>query len=287
MMEIPRPVCEDLDAEILKEKAQTIELPATVREVLQILDQDDVDFSRLESVLRADPGLVMRILAVANSPFYGFSGEIVSLRHACMVLGLHTIRHIIMGVGVLEAFPAAAGNHLDVKHFRQHSAATGAVAQVLSGAVDLDPDKAFTAGLLHDIGKMVLDVHFPNAYARVLIQQCNMSCRARDAELSVLGMDHAQVGAVVAEAWKLPAQIRDAIGRHHDVAGVDCPLMAALVHVADYTAHRVHHAVGQDGDPLPELRPEALLWLGLDAGALDVRLADIKQAVVAASAWVE
>jgi len=249
--------------EYLKEKVQSIPLlPATVREVMEILESDSVDFALLEASLGKDPPLVMRVLSVANSPFYGFCGKIDSLHQACLILGLHTTHHIVMGVGIMEIFHAERGKHLDLVTLWQHSAAVGAAARVLADAVKIDPDKTFTSGLLHDTGKMVLDIYFTEDYAPVLAYQKAAGCLLQEAETKVLGLDHSVVGGVVAERWKLPRPVIDAIAGHHSAFKPDCSLMAALIHLANYLVHRLKITDGDDSG-VPDLQPEALLWLGL------------------------
>ncbi len=251
--------------EYLEEKVRSVpSLPAAAREVMEILKSDNVDFALMEASLGKDPSLVLRVLSVANSPFYGFCGKVASLHQACMVLGLHTTRHIVMGASIMEIFHAERGSHLDLAALWRHSAAVGAAAKILASEAEIDPDKTFTAGLLHDIGKMVLDVYFTDDYAMVLAYQKAAGCLLQEAEEKVLGLDHSVVGGVVARRWRLPQPIIDAIVGHHSTAKLDCALMAALVHVADYMVHRYGADAGRVA-----LQPEALLWLGLDLEDLE------------------
>lgn len=260
-------------------------LPATVLEVMEALNRTDVDFTILENKIGQDPSLVTRVLSVANSPFYGFSGEISNLKEACLVLGTHTTRNIVLTAGVVRNLTAERANHLDLVGLWRHATATGVAARVLAGHVGADGDTAFTAGLLHDIGKMVLDIFFPKDYAQVLAHRDSKDCLLREAEREVMGFDHSLVGACVAARWSLPGAICAALGAHHRPAGKGGTRLGALVHVADIVARGLE--LGDGGDPLiPPLDPAALTKLGLDLESIAGSLGEIEALSQGAGSWL-
>jgi len=108
---------------------------------------------------------------------------------------------------------------------------------VLAANCGINPDLAFTGGLLHDIGQLVLVAHFPQQYAQVLAYRRQHDCFLIQAERDVLGMDHAEVGGMLADAWHFPAMLRDAVAEHHAPASAPGNSLANLIHIADITAH--------------------------------------------------
>jgi putative nucleotidyltransferase with HDIG domain len=259
-------------------------LPAAATDALRQLRQTEVNFERLECALCADPALAARVLTVANSPFYGLSGQVASVGQACMVLGAHTTRNIVLAVGVMCALPGGRGHHLDLKRLWQHAAGCAAAAQALAAAAGLERDTAFTAGLLHDVGKLVLDIHFADDYAAVVARCRRHGGLLVDAERAVLGLDHADVGAACARRWKLPASIVNVIGRHHDPRGFDEPLLCA-VHVADVVCRALELGDGGD-DTLPALEEAALRALNLRVDDVAALFPEIETSYVASGALV-
>ncbi len=175
---------------------------------------------------------------------------------------------------IIGHFPAQQDPSFDQRSFWLHSIGTGIAAQVLARHSGLDAEQAFTAGLLHDIGKLVLAAYFEDDFARVLAWRDEHDCLIREAEQVVLGFDHTEIGARVAQHWKLPRLLVNAIRFHHAQPCEVTPL-AELVHVADILCRGLD--IGHGGDDLiPALRPEALLRLGLEWPAIHACLPEIE-----------
>ncbi len=258
----------DLSLDRLEEGIKHIPaLSETVQRVLATLDAGDFDYEQLRRLIEQDPGLSARLLQIANSALYGFPGSITSVKEACRVLGVTTVRQLTLSVGVLNEFPATDESGFDRAGFWLHCTGCGAAARLLAPHCELDPDQAFTAGLLHDLGKLVEDVYFPRAFARVLAHRDAHECSLREAEVAVLGFDHALIGGRLARHWELPDDLIDAIEGHHRTDAADNPPLADLVHVADGLCRAV--GIGHGGDALaPRLSAHALARLGLDKAAL-------------------
>ncbi|MDH5735097.1 MAG: HDOD domain-containing protein, partial [Gammaproteobacteria bacterium] len=207
-----------LDAEELKRNINDIPpLPVAVVEAMRILESEEVNFYELQAIITKDAGLSSRVLSIANSPFYGMDGKVSSIKESCVILGTHTLRNIIIAAGMMGKFPSDMGHLLDLKELWRHSYATGVAASLLSEYCGIEQEKAFTAGLLHDIGKMVLDVYFQGEYMAV-IQYCEQAdFLLADAETHILGVDHAEIGEMIARRWNLPEEIVNAISGHLNV----------------------------------------------------------------------
>ena len=117
-------------------------LPVAVTAVMEALNRKDVDFGELQSRISQDPALAARVLKVANSPFYGLPGEVGSLKEACVILGIHAVRNIVISAGVIGQFPPDGGNHLDLIGLWRHAIATGVAAKVLAPCAGVDQETA-------------------------------------------------------------------------------------------------------------------------------------------------
>ncbi|MFT5451220.1 MAG: putative nucleotidyltransferase with HDIG domain [Enterobacterales bacterium] len=261
-------------------------LPASVSEVMDILNQDEVHFPLLEESIRNDPVLTARILTVANSSFYGFSGKIDSIKHACMILGFHTTRNIVMAIGVMGKFESDKVNRMDHKALWLHSLGTGITAKVLASHVGINPDQAFVSGLLHDIGKMVLDKFFPDDYSAVFDYRDKHNCLLLEAEESILGFNHAIVGSLMAKHWKLPEYIVKTIEYHHSPDAKQSTRIAQLIHLADTLSRELN--IGNGGDTqIPTLNSNVMEQLALDNSLIEQLRPQILELLPASTEIIE
>lgn len=255
------------------------QLPAfekTVRDILSLFESGELDLTILQNKIMQDQALTVRILRVANSSFYGFTGQIANVKDACIVLGCHTIRNIVISTAVIAQFSPDKSNVLDRASLWQHAAATGGIARYLALQSGIDAESAFTAGLLHDIGKLALDACFPAEYQTTL-QYCKQhDCATREAEQVVLGYDHAFVGKRVAERWKLPASLVNAIAFHHQPSSPALQFVD-VVHVADILGRGI--GIGNCPDTLiGTIDLSALERLNIDWTLIRQRLPEIAMA---------
>ncbi|HEB55983.1 MAG TPA: HDOD domain-containing protein [Gammaproteobacteria bacterium] len=237
-------------------------LSVVVSQLLTLLQRDDVAMVELMEAIGRDQGLAVRILRIANSPFYGLSTHIASLNDAGAMLGVHTLYSIVTAAGIMGQFPPTEDQSFDRLSFWKHAIGVGVCAQVLARHGGLDVEVAFTSGLLHDIGKLVMAAYFESDFSQVLAYRDQHDCLLRDAEQAVLGFDHTVIGARVARHWKLPEPVTNAIKHHHTLLSVVSPL-SELVHVADILCRALD--IGHGGDDLiPVLNMAAMKRLGLD-----------------------
>lgn len=169
----------------------------------------------LREIIECDPALAARILKVANSSLYSFSRSIETLRHAIALLGFRTVENMVMAASLKDTFKNFG---LSERLLWEHATLSGAVAARLSsyGPIDVDRESAFTAGLLHDLGKVALANTARERYQAVIARTYNDGVAFHEAEREEFGFDHAELGALVAEKWKLPEALVLAIRHHHD-----------------------------------------------------------------------
>lgn len=180
-----------------------------------MLGQDDVDVRQVVQWIQTDPVFSGEMLRVANSALYGFSGEIRSVHQATITLGLEFAKALAITVG-LRAYVKSAMKLPILRRCWTHSLACGLLSQELAAACFQRGDEAYTAGLLHDIGRLGLMAAYPIEYANVLTVAMDYSMDVLRCERELFDIDHCQAGAWLAEQWKLPAALGAIAAHHHE-----------------------------------------------------------------------
>ena len=188
--------------------------------LLALLCDPDVEIDAVLACLHSEPALSARVLKVANSPYYGLPGRVGTVGFALSVLGLAAIRGIAAAGCLDRALPPRAGQAFDPGRFRLHSLAVASAAQQLSRAVNADIDgEAFMAGLLHDIGLLLMARAHPAAMATFAPPAGLAEGAALALERAHFGVDHAACAGLLVEAWQLPPWLRAALVIHHGALG--------------------------------------------------------------------
>ena len=228
-------------------------LPSVAMEVMALARDPGSNMQQIEEVILTDPALATKILKVANSPFYGMRREISSLRLALTALGMTQIRSLVLGVSVLKAMETDAGNGFDYEALWEHSTGTAVLCKLLAGRFGLDfRGEEYVAGLVHDIGKVILDQYLHEEFSQALAEARRKHEPLEAAERAVIGVDHAFAGAWLARKWRLPESLVEAIGGHHSPATEPGALsMAAVVNLADGIAR-----ISRIGDSVNPQLPE-------------------------------
>lgn len=210
-------------------------LPAIALEVTRLAQSPLTGMSDLVRIIRNDPPLTAKILRVANSAFYGMPRKIDSLNMALVVLGMREINSLVTCISVLKAFPPTAAVGFNRQKFWEHSAGCGEIARVITSKLHIRLHGVeFTAGLLHDVGKIVLVQYFQEEYSRSLQVAAAEKITALEAERKVFGIDHCEIGAWLADAWALPPAIVEAIRFHHQPhLSPDNKVLTAVIHLAN------------------------------------------------------
>jgi putative nucleotidyltransferase with HDIG domain len=240
-------------------------------ECLAALSVADVHIGDVVRVLGRDPALAAHVLRLANSPFYGCASRVETVHQACLVLGTRTLRQTIQAAAVLSALDD--GSHGAVMQRWKHAAASARAARALAAAAGLDPDVAATAGLLHDIGRILLGRCCAEEYRVLTVRARREMIPLRDAEFEVLGTDHAMIGGLLGARWHLPAAMTAAIAHHH-APDLDVPEpLVDAVHLANVLAH----ALDQDDEEevVPLISEPAWQRLGLTSEKVTKMFPDI------------
>jgi len=212
-------------------------MPSLVMEIMESLNKENVDVSTLANKVALDHAIVARVLRVANSPFFGMSRQIVTIPEAISVLGLNNLRGMVAAAAIINAF-SSSRSRFHWQKFWRHSIGAGACAKVLAKRAGLNAEAAFTAGLLHDIGYLVMCMYFPEAYAQLVQSDSDSTAESLQAEQATLGMDHAALGGEMARRWRFPQPMAEAVRLHHTQAGAGQEkTLADVVFVANLFAH--------------------------------------------------
>lgn len=208
-------------------------LPSIVIDLISSFEREDIDVAVLAEKMSRDQALSAKMLRLANSSFYGLPAKVGTVQQAIVVIGFNSARALAVAGNVIDTFGQGRAGDIDVATFWRHSIAAALCARGLARHAGLALDHAFIAGLLHDVGRLVLASGFPQQYARVLDYCASEQTTVSEAEQRVLGVDHQRVGQLLGQAWKFPLAIQGAIARHHGPAAAELGQLAGLVHAAD------------------------------------------------------
>ncbi len=216
--------------------------PIVFHQIQKVINDPKVSANDVASILSEDPAMSVKVLKLTNSAFYGLSREIEAVKEAVVIVGMEAVKNLVLSASVLDMFK---GDELDQEfqeRFWRHSLATAVASRFLARTLRnrgiVDPDSAFSAGLLHDVGKMVLCCFLPEEFERFReSRSADQSSPDHVLEDQTLGFSHAQIGGFLATQWKLPERLIDAISFHHhpQLSEFEEPI-AHIVHLANHVA---------------------------------------------------
>ena len=260
--------------EQIRERVKTIiqlpAMPAIASEVVELVDNPRTSASKLGRVISSDQALTAKVLKIANSPFYGFPRKISTIDFAIIVLGFDALKEIVISISLISSLQKKSDAYFDAKMFWDHSIATGVIGRRL--AKDLGyrvSGEVFVSGLLHDMGVSALHRYFNNEFKRIIDVARESELNILEAEESILGVTHADIGGWLSERWNLPEHLIEAIALHHTPTKAKVnPELVALVHCADAIALQLQQGnvffdkgidFDQDALALLKLSDEAVL----------------------------
>lgn len=259
-------------------------LPQVVVKLYAVLNDENSSAQDVEAVMKTDPALTANILRMTNSPYFGAGRTIDSIRQAIALLGTKRVFEVAASASFSRIIPdTIPGYDILASGFWTHSIAVAVLSESLALELGLKtPDLTFTAGLLHDIGKLAIGIFLADE-AETILKELDQEDRSfYAAEYSALGTDHAEIGGLLAESWQLPEKLCHLIRWHHKPSatkhdGYDLDAeqerMIDLVHVADILAHAFGY--GADAGGLSrEMDEEVVERLGLKVARLESVAAD-------------
>lgn len=194
--------------------------PKVTSRLLDLLNDPTVSINELSEVISTDPSLVLKVLHLSNSPFYMVSKKIESVQDAVFILGIHTIKTITTAITIHQGFnkykPRADIFHID--RFWKHSYATAITACKLARNKKLNnsSNKLYLAGLIHDIGKLIISFHWPETWKRFINVQSNTEQSIFEIENEIFNTNHCEIAATLCARWQFPDDVVQMIRSHHD-----------------------------------------------------------------------
>ncbi|WP_333652060.1 HDOD domain-containing protein [Dissulfurispira sp.] len=204
-------------------------IPSVLRKLLGVIENPRISLSEIGSFILNDPVLTSRVLKVVNSPVYGFPGRISSVSQALMLLGLNVVKGMLLGVSVFEAMQKT------MVGLWEHSLGCAVTARIIAKKKELkEPEEVSVAALLHDIGKVVLGLKFPDEYKKIMSDAETKDIFIFDSEKNYFGINHADAGAWIAQKWNFPRSLVEVIEYHHKPhLSKNVAMQTAIVHLSD------------------------------------------------------
>mgnify|MGYP006299332775 CR=1 FL=1 len=254
---------------LLREDVKLPSLPQAFLELQDVIRDEHSSADDLAAVISKDPSLSAFLLRMVNSAFYSMPSQIDTISRAVTVVGVKQLSTLAAGTSILQLFQDTDTGPLDIEAFWKHSVACATIAREISRATAKgDPERCFVAGLLHDIGRLVLCRLEPGAAAEVFAAAAATGVTETEAEQALLGFDHARLGGMLLRKWNFPFVLVKAVLAHHEPYADGAPEEAAVVHCANVMA--VALGSGFAGASfVPPSTPSAWDALGLDEDALD------------------
>lgn len=266
--------------------------PIVFNQIQKVINDPNVSANNIASILAEDPAMSVKVLKLTNSAFYGLTREIEVVREAVVIVGMEAVKNLVLSASVLDMFKSDEVDQEFQEKFWRHSLATAVCCRLLARRLRdrgiIDADAAFSAGLLHDVGKMVICCFLPKEYKKLMeFRKDNGLLEDLEAENQALGYNHAGIGSFLAEQWKLPAKLRDAISNHHSPAeSQEDSSMAYFVCVGDYVAKLTF----QDSDveaSAPRIDPAVLEHIGLEEGDMGVYVEHLREEYLKAETFMK
>lgn len=230
-------------------------LSPTVAKILQVANDPSSSANDLNKVIALDPVLAAKVLKVVNSAYFGFSDEVTSTVRAIVMLGLNTIKNLALSTAAMETLNVKTKGGFNMDDFWQHLLGTGVAAKLIARKINVHKnflEDYFLGGLMHDIGKIVLNRINPVGYKKIIDAAQKSNKPLGLYESAVFGINHAEIGQLLAEKWGLQSQLKDVMALHHAPSRVprDHSKLVYSVHIANNYCKKVQ--VGFSGNPYIE-----------------------------------
>lgn len=249
-------------AELIRDHIDLVSLPEVCMQVQAVADDPCSSADQMGTVIAQDPALTARLLKLVNSAYFGFPAKVETVTRAVSLVGLRQLRNLALAVSAVELFDRVPADQVSMVSFWSHSIFCGLLCRELATACRvLHGERLFVAGLLHDIGRLMIYTHRPTEAARIhqQIDSCGIDLSA--AERRVLGYDHAELGGALLQSWQLPDALQTAVAYHHQPSGApSAALEAAIVYLANEVTHGLEQSAQEPSyyDPYgPLLRAQS------------------------------
>jgi putative nucleotidyltransferase with HDIG domain len=247
-------------------------LPVIYTKLGKLLQSPDATIQAVSNIISEDQVIAAKVLKFVNSAFYGFPQRIGSIQRAIVILGFNTIKNLVFATSVFDMFRGVETmNSFDKKSFWKHCIGCAVASRVLAEAADLrNPDEVFTGGLLHDIGKLVVAVQYPEKFSAVINEVHKAEIPMVEAERKIFGFDHTQVGSALAVQWRFPIETANMISSHHLAEGATPQRKdIAAVHIGNILCMALQFGTGGE-KRLSNVNAKAWELMGLTLSSIEL-----------------
>ena len=255
--------------ELIQKNINLLSLPQTAIRINSMVSDPNSTASDIGDIISQDPALTARLLRVVNSAFYAFPSQIDTISMAITVLGTRQLRDLVMTTSVINHFRDIPANVVDMENFWCHSLTTAIAAKNFANHMKIsNSDRLFVAGLLHDIGKLVMYITLPDPSRQVMEIAGEPQIDSDHVEEAIFGFNHAELGAELLRQWKLPESLIEPVAYHHIPTSAKVYQQeTAIVHLANVIANNIQSPISTDDDTMAD----PLTWklLGLDPSLLE------------------
>jgi len=237
-----------MDSDAILKKLNMIKdlptLPVIALEVNRMLANDSTTVDFLSKTIEKDQAIVSKLLKLVNSSFFGVRSKVTTVQEAVVRLGFNSVRNVVVSVSVFESLALHSAEDIDfnIEDFWTHSLAVAMTSRYLSEESGIqDPDDCFVAGLLHDIGLIIIARFFPEVLVKILRHIKEQNVSIYDAEKETIPLRHNKIGEIIAKKWQLPPAVCDTLKYHHTPnKGAVNPELVTLVHLGDTIVRRFY-----------------------------------------------
>lgn len=249
--------------QLINSNIKLVSLPAIVAQVNQMANDPTTSAADIAQAIGQDTALTARLLKIVNSPFYRFPSKIDTLSMAVTVLGTRQLRDLVIAAAIIKRFQSKLDPAFNLEVFWSHSITTAIAARVIALKLILaNSERFFVAGLLHDIGKMVMYLTLPNESIQLIKALNTPGCDVEHIEEQVFGFNHDQVGVALLSSWNFPESLVAPIRSHVTLQGPEQYLKdSALLHLANNIANNLQAPISRDDDTVLNPRTLELLQL--------------------------
>ncbi len=208
-----------ISIEKLLEKGDSLPtLPEIYTRVSDLLENEDSSVNEIGRIIATDPAISYKILTMVNSAYYGLQNEISSITQAISLLGRFRLKQILIGALLSEIFKGLDSDNFSLHDFWKHSIRTAIIANQLAIHSDIgsEPETLFTAGLLHDVGRLILAAQMPEVLPEIEKRAEETRWGIVDAEIDIIGISHTEIGAALMIKWGFPDLIWVCVKNHHE-----------------------------------------------------------------------
>ncbi len=258
--------------ELVRGNIKLPSLPAIFNRISEAINDPRSSATHVANIIAKDPGLSARLLKIVNSAFYGFPSTIDTISRAVAIIGTKELSTLALGMSVLKVFRDIPSDLIDMKAFWKHSIACGMIARIISSYhKNTISERFFLAGLLHDIGRLIMFKSCPVESKETLVRARRTQSLLCKTEEEVMGFNHAGIGGMLLKEWKLPLVLETSVARHHTPTAPQSRLEHAVIHVSDIAANAL--GIGSSGERfVPPLNTMAWEETGLPTAILNTAI---------------